>query len=149
MNSKKYEKYKRDYHSFTGQLAKHAMAAKAQSGIFPLRLPIGYRRVFIEGVEKIEIDPISGPLVKLAFELASRKRTSLSKILKIVQAKGLKGHSGEPISRSALHRMLTNEFYAGRLLWKGASVIGAHRPLVGQRRFRSVQETMANRRKYP
>src|SRR3989344_3925280 len=124
--------FKRAYFAQTGRMAREAMAAKARSGIYPLKLPIGYKRVFAEGEERIEPDPQTAPIIKLAFELIARKRSSLSKVLATVRAKGLKGHSGQPISLSALHRLLTNSFYFGVYKYNGSVVQGNYRPLVNR-----------------
>ncbi|MCR4277907.1 MAG: recombinase family protein [Candidatus Berkelbacteria bacterium] len=149
MQDRSYEQFKRDYYTMTGTMARLAMADKAKKGIYPLRLPIGYKRIFVNGEERIEIDPESGPLVRLAFELAARKRSSLTKVLQLVRARGLKGHSDKPISRSALHRLLTNEFYTGKVAWKGRSYAGVHQALVCSRLFAEVQESLTDRRKSP
>lgn len=126
------QEFRRAYFAQTGRMARETMEAKARSGIYPLKLPIGYRRVFVDGEERIELDPQTAPIIKFAFELIARKRSSLSKVLTAVRAKGLKGHSGEPISLSALHRMLTNPFYYGEYKYNGIVVQGNYRPLVSR-----------------
>lgn len=54
--------FKRAYFAQTGRMAREAMEAKARGGIYPLKLPIGYKRASVSGEERIEIDPDSGPL---------------------------------------------------------------------------------------
>lgn len=57
-----YEQFKRDYYAMTGTMARLAMADKAKLSLYPLRLPIGYRRVFVDGAERVQIDPEIAPL---------------------------------------------------------------------------------------
>ncbi|MBI5707285.1 MAG: recombinase family protein [Armatimonadetes bacterium] len=147
MSKDRFIQFKRDYYAMTGTMARLGMEKMAKSGIYPLRLPIGYRRVYEDGGERIEIDQVTAPLVRLAFKLAGQKRSSLTKILAVVRARGLNGHSRTPITRSALHRMLTNGFYAGVLHRKGESLEGAHAQLVSGGAFRSVQDELSRRRK--
>lgn len=139
------QEFKRAYFAHTGRMAREAMEAKARSGIYPLKLPIGYRRVFTDGDERIELDPQTAPLIKLGFELIARKRSSLSMVLATVRAKGLKGHSGEPISLSALHRLLTNSFYFGEYKYNGSVVQGNYRPLVSRSAWNLVDSALGQR----
>ncbi|MEK7171176.1 MAG: recombinase family protein [Patescibacteria group bacterium] len=137
--------FRRAYFAQTGRMAREAMETKARSGIYPLRLPIGYKRVFVEGEERVELDPQTALIIKLAFELIIRKRSSLSKVLVAVRAKGLKGHSGQPISLSALHRLLTNSFYFGDYTYHARVVKGNHRPLVSRDVWNLVSSALRGR----
>lgn len=144
-NSRSMRQFKQVYFAHTGALAKEAMRAKAQVGIYPLRLPIGYRRIIGEFGERIVLDAQKAPLVKLAFTLAAKKRSSLSQILSALRERGLTGHSGEPISRSALHRMLRNPFYKGNLPYKGISSTGSQPRLISQHLFDGAARAIVDR----
>jgi|CXWL01.1.fsa_nt_gi hypothetical protein len=145
--TKELQEYKRAYFAQTGRLASQAMEAKAKSGIYPLRLPIGYKRVFQNGKEHIEIDPTTAPLIRLAFELIARRRSSLSKVLATIRIKGLSGHSGQPISWGALHRILRCEFYTGVVRYRGKTGQGCQEPIVGRSLFERAQSSLMSRQK--
>jgi hypothetical protein len=137
--------FKQAYFAQTGRMAREAMEAKAKAGIYPLKLPIGYKRVFVNGEERIELDPQTAPIIRLVFELIARKRSSLAKALAIARGKGLKGHSGEPISWGALHRLLSNSFYIGEYKYNGNIIRGIQRPLVNGNLWRRASLALKGR----
>lgn len=134
-----------NYYAMTGAMARLGMERKVKTGIYPLRLPIGYMRRLIDGVEQIEVDPETAPLVRIAFELVAKKGSSLNQVLDVILEKGLAGQSGAPITRSALYRLLTNEFYIGSLRWKGERLRGTHPRLVRYEKFAAAQSALALR----
>lgn len=136
------------YHAYTGHLASKAMEKKAKNGLPIGCAPVGYRNVWTEEGKRIEVEPRSAPLIKRAFQLATKKRSSIGKILKQLTAEGLVSRNGTPMVMSALYRLLTNPFYTGKLPYKGAIHQGIHTPLVTQKTFDLVQEQFTKRRKW-
>lgn len=141
------DQFKSEFYAMTGEMARLGMERKAWAGIYPLRLPIGYRRVFVDGAERIEIVPEAARLVRLAFALAAKKRSSLTKILAVLHAESMKGYSGKLITRSALHRLLTNRLYFGVIPYKGAEIPGIQSALVSRGLFLQVEKRLKGRRK--
>ncbi len=131
-------------------MIKSGMARKAVQGEFPGCAPLGYinvRRTLREAY--IEIDPVTAPLVKQAFQLTAQKRTSLRKVLASVTAMGLRSRNGNRIQVSAFHRILTNPFYVGELRFNGKIFHASHKPLVSRQLFDDVQKQLKSRRKAP
>lgn len=137
----------RDFFAMTGRKALEAMDHMAHHGIYPLRLPIGYQRMESSTVRGIEFDSVTAPLVKRAFVLITKKRSSLREVHTTLRAEGLSGHDGRPIARSALHRLLTNVFYTGVFVWKGKTLGGVHPALVTVSLFAKAQEALSARSK--
>ncbi len=62
-----------------------------------------------------------------------------------VRAKGLTGHDDQPIRRSALHRLLTNPFYTGVIVYKGQKRQGIHSPLIAAKLYATARANLAAR----
>jgi len=68
-------------------------------------------------------------------------------MLEILTAKGLVSRNGRPLGASALHAILTNPFYAGKLRYGGELLDGSHEPLVSRQVYERAQEALAMRRR--
>ncbi|MBU2523695.1 recombinase family protein [Patescibacteria group bacterium] len=112
-------------------------------GKFPRPAPIGYLDCG-RGVK--DPDPKYAPLVQETFRLYATGQYSIGAILKIMKEKGLrtkKGNKyGNAISRSSLHRILTNKFYYGEIIYNGESYEGAHNPIINRELFDKVQKIL-------
>lgn len=120
---------------------------RLKQGLYPLPAPLGYSN---EGGGKPKlIDPMSGPFVRLAFELYATGRYSLETLGDELFARGLRTRSGMRVSRTRLSDMLNNQFYIGIIQIKGAGECfqGVHEPLVSASLFRRVQGILAGRAK--
>lgn len=147
MSKNHFDHFKHDYHAMTGAMARLGMERKAEAGIYPHRLPIGYMRTFHDGIERIEFDPKTFALVQRAFKRATSRRSSLSKVLAELQESGMKGYSGSPITRSALHRLLQNRLYLGEMNYKNKVLVGRHPALVSHSTYSQVQASLRARRR--
>ena len=106
-----------------GLRRKHAMGGAIG------KAPIGYldAREKIQGreVRIVEIDPDRGPLVKLAFEAYATGEYSITGICDLLEEAGLKTpitlkRQPKALERSAVHRMLKDDFYVGVVTFEGA-----------------------------
>lgn len=70
------------FHEYTASLASKAMDERARNGLPIGCAPVGYRNVWTPEGKRIEIDPETALLIKEAFQMATRVRTSLDRILK-------------------------------------------------------------------
>ncbi len=93
------------------------------------------------------VDEKLAPLVKEAFDLAAGGTLSLRKILEVLTGKGLVSRNSKAMGASALHALLTNPFYTGKLRYNGELLEGRHQPLVSSEVFERVQENLAKRRR--
>ena len=89
------------------------------------------REVFAQYLEK-------GSLLPVAQEAEKRGWRN-----KAWPGKGGKACGGGPLSRTMLHRLLTNPVYAGRVRHKGQEYPGEHPALVDPQDFARVQEMLA------
>lgn len=141
-----YEQYSNQaFYRYTAARAREAIAEKAKQGEAFGPAPIGYLNVSTDEGKRVEIDPQLAPLVKEAFQKATRVRTSLRKIVRELAPKGLISDDGKPMSKTGLHKMLTNPFYVGEVRYKGQRFPGIHPPLVSQKLFDQVQERLTQR----
>ena len=109
-----------------------------ERGYYPFSAPIGYSN---NGKGELKtIDPISGPLVRQAFELYASGQYSLHSLRHELARRGLRGASGGPLSKGCLERFLANPFYTGtiRIRRAGEVYAGGHEPLIDAELFERV-----------
>lgn len=102
-------------------------------------------------VQSIAVDPVRAPLVQLAFELMATGDETLSTVLATVTEAGLRSRPtprkpSKVISRSTLHRLLTNPYYTGVVTRNGVTLPGRHEALVTQETFDAVQAVLESNR---
>lgn len=118
---------------------------RLKQGLYPWGAPLGYRNNG-EGQVKT-LDPIKGPLVRLAFELYATGQYSFDTLRIELQRRGLVRTNGKPLSRRSFTSMLRNPFYTGVIRVKSEHYSGVHEPLVGARLFRDVQAVLDGKAK--
>jgi len=116
------------------------------SDCFPIRraigiTPLGYKKVFTNGEIIVIPDKDVADKVILAFELAARGK-SFRKILKTLDAEGLRSSRGNVLSLSSLHNMLTNPFYIGLVRSNKEIYDEQHEPLISKSLFKRVQKKL-------
>jgi site-specific DNA recombinase len=116
------------------------MKTAVQNGRWTWRSPLGYRTVNGE----IEPDPKTAPLIAEGFRLYACGTHSMREVLRRINAQGLKGRHGKPLSAETFRNMLRNAFYAGWVVvptWDVATR-GLHQPIVEQDVWDRVQELL-------
>ena len=98
-------------------------------------------------LQRIEIDPIAGPLVKRFFQEHSTGKHSLRSICQEADSWGLKGKTGKKIGQSEAHRILTNPFFYGVMVIKDQEYEGKYESLISKQLFDQVQEVLSDRSK--
>ncbi len=88
---------------------KKGMKEKAEQGIYPGRAPFGYRNN--KGERTISIHPENSRIVKRVFELYASGQCALTDL-----GKAIKNEFGKTLTRSHLHKILTNTFYVGEFV---------------------------------
>jgi site-specific DNA recombinase len=135
--------------------AKKGIAQKAKNGGTHGFAPVGYHntlaRVDGRDVKGIAIDEERAPHIRWAFESYATGEWSISQLRDALEDRGFKSRptrawEGKPPSRAQVHRMLTNPYYAGRIVHCGILFDGAHEPLVDKATWFKVQELLAKRR---
>jgi site-specific DNA recombinase len=121
------------------------MREKLEQGWLPGKPHTGYKTVGDSG-HKIHVqDTTMAPLVKLMFELYDTGEYPLRRLVTAMDEKGLRTHFGRPVIKSQMHRMLSNQFYIGKIPWKGRLYNGNHEPIISLELFESVQRRLVRK----
>ena len=118
--------------------------------------PYGYRRVHVQdGAKKrprLEPNPPADAVVRRIFDMALQGRSTLD-ITRTLNAEGIPTSNGKKWLKTTIHFILTNEAYAGTVVW-GANardgqppvrVEDAHPGIVSRREFRRIAGMMQSR----
>ncbi len=117
-----------------------------ERGFYPFSAPIGYQN---NGKKQLKtIDPVLGPLIKLAFELYTSGQYSFEALCVEMAKRGFRQANGKPRSRGCFEAVLRNPFYAGiiRIKRTGEVFQGAHAPLISVETFERVAALRAGRK---
>lgn len=123
---------------------KKGMEEKVAQGGWGHKAPVGYLND--KNTRTVVVDPVKAPLMRYAFERYASGVVSVSELAKELAAKGLVRSTGTPYGTSAVHRMLTNPFYCGRIRYKGELYAGSHAPLIPPVLFEEVQARLEKKR---
>jgi site-specific DNA recombinase len=99
------------------------MREKAEQGIYPGRAPYGY--INNKGTRAIEIHPQNAEIARYVFERYGTGQYSL-----LALSKDVRHVWGVRISKTNLHKMLSNPFYIGQFKWQGRMYQGTHPTLI-------------------
>ncbi len=121
------------------------MEGRLGQGLYPFRAPIGY--VDNGGGKAKTIDPVRGPLVRKLFQLYATGNYSLWSMRKESKNIGLLNHSGKPLAKTGIEKILRNPFYVGiiKLRKSGKVYSGIHEPLVSSTLFDQVTAVRTGR----
>ena len=124
---------------------------KAKRGGTPGYAPLGYRNVpeFIDGreIRTIALDEERAPLIRWAFETYATGQYSLADLDALLAARGLRSRGNrrcppKPLGLSAIHALLGNDYYAGRVTYRRKKYRGRHPSLISHTLFDQVQEVL-------
>lgn len=113
-----------------------------EQGIWPTAAPLGYIRDKTNLASPIQFDTAKAPLVRRLFELYDTGDWPLQSLVDEAAKMGLRNKFDRPISQSRLHRMLTDNFYIGLMVYRKKTWQGAHEPLVSVALFKRVEKQM-------
>ena len=114
---------------------------KFAQGIYPGPSPFGCLAID-QGRRKVHaIDPTRSMWASQMFQLAD-EGFSLRQIETKLFDAGLRTKSGKKVSRSNIHRYLTDPFYMGDIDWDGKRGPGIHEPIITQALFDRVQKKL-------
>jgi site-specific DNA recombinase len=120
---------------------KVGMKAALQLGRWTFKAPLGYLNA--TGTPSLIEDPACADTIKIAFTLIA-DGTRVSDVLRQINAAGLKGVSGRPLSLQSFRSILRNPLDGGRVKVPKLSVDRPvdFEPLVGESVFRCVQRRL-------
>ena len=118
--------------------------------------PYGYRRVHVQDGPKkrpkLELDPPANAVARRIFDMALQGKSTLD-IAKTLNAEGIPTSNGKKWLKTTAHFILTNEAYAGTVVWGANAKDGqppvrvedAHPAIVSRREFRRIAGMMQSR----
>ena len=128
------------------------MTQKAKTGGTPTKAPLGYVNVGVRDdvgreVRTVQIDPARGPLVAWAFKAFASGNWTVAQMHRELTQRGLTTRPtpkrpAKPVSKSGLYRLLTNPYYKGTVVFRGATYKGSHEPLIPPEVFYQVQKVL-------
>ncbi len=138
----------------SGEDIKVKMRHKAENGGTIGRAKLGYRNIRIdhEGrqVNTIGLDEERAPLIRTAWELYATGNYSIEALYATMADQGLttrptRRNPAQPVAASQLHRMLSDPYYTGVVVYKGEIYPGRHPGIITQELFDKVQQVLAAR----
>ncbi len=125
---------------------KKGMCQKAEEGIYPSFAPLGYLNAIspLTGKKIILQDPDVAPLILRLFESYATATFSLFDLSKVFATEGLQNRkTHNKLSKSTIHKLLTNPIYYGDFFWKDKLYHGNHAPIVSKALFDKVQKVLS------
>ena len=128
------------------------MSQKAVSGGTIGKAPVGYLNALSRDelgreVRSVVIDEQRSPHVRWAFQAYASGDWTVSQITDELADRGLTTpptprRPAKPLVASTVHRMLTNPYYKGEVVYKGVTYPGKHEPLVAPEVWYQVQSVL-------
>ncbi|MBD3362319.1 hypothetical protein GF362_01210, partial [Candidatus Dojkabacteria bacterium] len=134
------------YSANLGHEVKKGVSQKVKQGWWPNNAPLGYENFGRKHERLIRPVPETAKYIKQAFKLFSTGEFSITSLTNKLQALGMTSQKGNPISRSAVSRMLRNPIYYGEFIWNGKLHKGKHKPIIKKSLFDSVQVILNTRK---
>ncbi|MFC1609136.1 recombinase family protein [Patescibacteria group bacterium] len=155
----------------TSDFVKRDIEAKLLKGEYPCFAPKGYLNIDKDGkisgknfdlekqtilasynrpIKRIERDPSTNPIIVKLFEECVQGNKTLNDLRDKSFNWGLTGvRSSKKLTKSSIHRILTNPFYYGAIRWMGKTIEPEelpketrHEPTVSRELFNRVQEVL-------
>ena len=128
------------------------MTQKAIGGGTNGRAPIGYLNVrkrdeMGRELRTIELDPERAPTIEWAFKAYASGNWSVSQLHDELTSRGLRSlptpkRPAKPLAVSTIHRLLTNPYYNGDVIYRGTRYKGNHPALVPAEVWYQVQSVL-------
>lgn len=130
------EGYAEYYSAELSEKVKRGLTENALKGLWNGgNVPFGY---VINRERKLDIDPISAPIVKEIFQLCYDGKT-IKEIYKILNERNVLRSNGKPLLYNAVRYILTNRIYIGEYNYSGIKIENHVPPIVTKKLFNAVQ----------
>jgi site-specific DNA recombinase len=123
---------------------KKGQKEKLAQGWLPTKPPFGYKSAGEEGRRTHIPDEVTKPIVIWMFNTYASGCCSLLMLTDTLNGK-LEPLTGKKLSRSMVHRYLTNPFYIGMNTWNGKVTQGSQETYIDKDTFDKVQEILTGR----
>lgn len=125
---------------------KKGQKEKLAQGWLPTRPKVGYKTVGENGHRIHVVDEEKKPLVKKLFEYYASGNYSLKKLTDQIYNEGLRSVTGKKVTKSAIHRILSEPYYIGFNRWNGQLTPGKHETFISKELFDKVQYLMTRKK---
>lgn len=119
---------------------------KVERGWRPNLAPLGYLNDPV--TKTIITDPVHFPLIRKMFDMMLSGNYTPKQIARIARTEwGFRTPrrrriGGVPLAMSSIYKILGNPFYAGVIVWSGASYPGRHEPVISLGEFQRVRKLL-------
>ena len=127
---------------------------KVKSGGTPGLAPLGYLNISNKDelgrrASYVVIDEERAPFIKLAYELYATGDWSVLDLAEYLEVRGLVSRPtpskpARPLKPNNLHKVLTNPYYKGIVVFNGAMYEGKHEPLVDEITWQKAQDVLSS-----
>lgn len=124
---------------------REGMQRRVEAGWFIGKAPFGYRNVRLEGRGLVEVDAGQAEVVREAFTRYATGAYTLDTLLQALKDSHAGTRGMQRLSRSGLHRILTDRAYLGEVPHQGAWHAGKHSPLVSRQQWDEVQARLGGK----
>lgn len=126
---------------------KKGLRQKAEDGHFPTVPPIGYLLKKVDSKSIVAVDEKNKHLPIRLFEYYATGLYSLASLREKVDEEGLlsgfdKNSRVTKLSKTAIHKLLSNPFYYGDFVWNKTLYAGKHEPLIERGLWEKVQTVL-------
>ena len=131
-----------DYIRNLREESKKGIYGRLKQGYYPFPAVLGYQD---RGKARPKsIDPVAGPLIRMAFEFYATGNYSLASLADLMSQRGLISKRGKKVGINAISMILRNPFYVGviRIQKLGEFFTGVHTPLITKPTFDRVQNVL-------
>jgi DNA invertase Pin-like site-specific DNA recombinase len=136
----------KNYVDNLGEEVRKGMREKAEQGLPPNKVPLGYRNTEGPGGRRIvDLDPMVAPVVRHLFEEYGTGRYSLESLAELAKRDGLFGNRSLDRISGTLYAVLTNPFFYGEFRFKDKLYKGVYEPLITKELWQRVQSTLRDR----
>ncbi|PIT88831.1 MAG: hypothetical protein COU29_00370 [Candidatus Magasanikbacteria bacterium CG10_big_fil_rev_8_21_14_0_10_36_32] len=122
---------------------KRGIRTKLEKGEWPNAAPLGYLNDKIN--KKIIIDLQKGHYITELFNLYATGGYSIKEITNLIYQKGFRTRPGKKVTKSVIHRILTNRLYYGIMERDGKFYPANHEPLITKEIFNRAGEVLSGK----
>ncbi|MGH7559008.1 MAG: recombinase family protein, partial [Gemmatimonadota bacterium] len=122
-----------------------SMERRFRQGKWMVKPPFGYCMVDC----LLVVEPTEATLVRQMFGRYMGDGLGVKELARALNSEGRSTRTGSHWRADAVHRILTNPAYVGRVVWRGKHRAGIHESLVEEDLFQAVQQKLRTRRQAP
>ena len=137
--------FAKNYIDNLSEEVKKGQKEKISQGWLPTKPPLGYKTIGEKGHKIHVLDEKTAPFVRKAFELYATCNYSLYELSKTMYQEGARSSLGNRITKSRWAELFSDQFYIGKIRWKGEIYDGKQEPLISKDLFQNVQDVLKSK----